>query len=206
MPLFSLSSVDRTSPNELPVIVSRLQSFYQGGAEEIAQNIGIHLAKPLVESLLAGFRAGFSMEMHAQNTLISLGEDNLIGRVYFRDLEGVVFSNKFRVERGLKPLFADIVNDELVWDGSSMRCWFNRNLDHDLGRVFEGALTVLVARGVLDTKQKSIAIASIRKVTRDAIRSADLENIARPGRVLPFSRAPWGNGTRPGHYFTTRFR
>ena len=206
MPLFSLSSVDRTSPDELPVIVSRLQSFYHGDAEKIAQNIGIHLVKPLVESLLAGFRAGFSMEMHAQNTLISLGDDNLIGRVYFRDLEGVVFSNNFRVERGLKPLFADVANDELIWGGKSMRCWFNRNIDHDLGRVFEGALAVLGARSVLDGKQKSIAIASIRKVTRDAVRSADLENIARPGRVLPFSRAPWGSGMRPGHYFSTRFR
>ena len=146
------------------------------------------------------------MEMHAQNTLISLGEDNLVGRVYFRDLEGVVFSNKFRVERSLKPLFPDVANDELLWEGSSMRSWFNRNIDHDLGRVFEGALTVLVARGVLDGKQKSIAIASIQKVTRDAIRSAGLESIAWPGRVLPFSRAPWGNGTRPGHYFSTRFR
>ncbi len=206
MPLFSLFSVDRTSPNDAPIIVSRLQSIYQGDAKEIAQNIGMQLAEPLVESLLAGFRAGFSLEMHAQNTLISLGENNLIGRVFFRDLEGVVFSNKYRVERSLKPLFSNIDNDELVWEGNSMRCWFNRNLDHDLGRVFEGALTVLVARGVLDGKEKSIAIASIRKVIRDAIRSAALANIAWPGRVLPFSRAPWGNGMRPGHYFATRFR
>jgi hypothetical protein len=206
MPLFSLFSVDRTSPNEPPIIVSRLQSMYQGDAREIAQNLGSQLAKPLIESLLAGFRAGFSLEMHAQNTLISLGENSLIDRVFFRDLEGVVFSNKFRVERGLQPLFADIDNDELVWDGNSMRSWFNRNLDHDLGRVFEGALTVLVARGVLDGKEKSVAIASIQKVIREAIRAAGLENIAWPGRVLPFSRAPWGNGLRPGHYFATRFR
>ena len=206
MPLFSLFSVDRTSPNEPPVIVSRLRSIYQGDAREIAQNIGTQLAKPLIESLLAGFRAGFSLEMHAQNTLISLDENNLIGRVFFRDLEGVVFSNNYRVERGLQPLFSNIDNDELVWEGNSMRSWFNRNLDHDLGRVFEGALTVLVARGVLDGKEKSIAIASIRKVIRDAIRSAGLENIAWPGRVLPYSRAPWGNGMRPGHYFSTRFR
>lgn len=206
MPLFSLFSVDRTSPDESPIIVSRLQSIYQGDAKEIARNIGMQLAQPLIESLLAGFRAGFSLEMHAQNTLISLGEKNLIGRVFFRDLEGVVFSNNFRVERNLEPLFSNTDNDELVWDGNSMRCWFNRNLDHDLGRVFEGALTVLVARGVLNEKEKNIAIASIRKVTRDAIRSAALTNMAWPGRVLPYSRAPWGNGMRPGHYFSTRFR
>ena len=206
MPLFSLFSVDRTSPNEPPVIVGRLQSIHQGDAKEIAKKLGTQLAQPLIESLLAGFRAGFSLEMHAQNTLVSLGEDNLIGRVLFRDLEGVVFSNKFRVERNLEPLFASIDNEELVWEGNSMRCWFNRNLDHDLGRVFEGALTVLVAQGVLDEKERSVAVASIRKVVRDTIQSADLANIAWPGRVLPFSRAPWGNGMRPGHYFATRFR
>jgi hypothetical protein len=206
MPLFSLFSVDRTSPNEPPIIVSRLQSIYKGGAREIAQNTGMQLAKPLIESLLAGFRAGFSLEMHAQNTLISVGENNLVERVLFRDLEGVVFSNKYRVQRGLRPLFSNINNDELVWKGNSMRCWFNRNLDHDLGRVFEGALAVLVTRGVLDEKEKRIAIASIRNVVREAIRSAGLAHIAWPGRVLPYSRAPWGNGMRPGHYFATRFR
>ena len=90
------------------------------------------------------------MEMHAQNTLCSIGENSLVDRVYFRDLEGVVFSDNFRIERGLEPLFSKYSNDELVWDGASMRVWFNRNLGHDVGRIFEGALDALRSDGLLD--------------------------------------------------------
>ena len=103
LPIFSLYSLDCKTPDEPPVIVRHLQKIYKDDSARIVGELGDQLAKPIVQSLLAGFRAGFALEMHAQNTLISLGENSLFERVYFRDLEGVVFSNKFRVDRGLTP-------------------------------------------------------------------------------------------------------
>jgi hypothetical protein len=206
LPLFSLYSKDRKAPDEEPVIVSHLRNIYRSDTARIAAELGPELARPLVEPLLAGFRAGFSMEMHAQNTLCSLGENTLIDRVYFRDLEGVVFSNNFRVERGLEPLFSNYNNDELIWEGKSMRRWFNRNLDHDLGRIFHGALEALMKFGVIDKGGRKVAVASIGRSVREIVYSAGLQSVNWPGRILPFSRAPWGNGLRLGHYFSTRFR
>ena len=206
LPVFSLYSMDRKTPGEPPVIVRHLQKIYKGDSARIVEELGDQLAKPIVQSLLAGFRAGFALEMHAQNTLISLGENSLFERVYFRDLEGVVFSNKFRVNRGLKPLFSNRNNSELVWQGKSMRRWFNRNLDHDLGRIFGCALDALSSYGMIDSKNKRKAVASIRKSVRQAVHSAKLKASNWPGSILPYSRAPWGNGLRLGHYFSTRFR
>lgn len=206
IPMFSLYSSDRRSPDEPPIIVSRMQAMYKGDTGRMVEELGAQLARPLVESLLAGFRAGFAMEMHAQNTLCSLGDNELIDRVYFRDLEGVVFSNKFRGDRGLEPLFKQYDNDELVWDGVSMQRWFNRNLDHDVGRIFDGVLDALLRHRMIDNKHERAAVRSIRNVVRQTIRSAGLTGFNRPGRLLPYSRAPWGNGLRPGHYFSTRFR
>ena len=206
LPVFSLYSTDRTKPAEPPLIVRRLQEIYGGDSAKKATELGDQLAKPLVQALFAGFRVGFAMEMHAQNTLFSLGEKCLFDRVYFRDMEGVVFSNKFRIDNGLQPLFSNHSNSELFWEGESMRRWFNRNLDHDLGRIFRCAVDVLLKYGVIDSREKIRAIASIRHTVRQAINSAELQALSWPGQFLPFSRAPWGNGLRPGDYFSTRFR
>lgn len=206
LPVFSLYSTDRTKPAEPPFIVRRLQEFYGGDSVKKATELGDQLAKPLVQALLAGFRAGFSMEMHAQNTLFSPGEKHLFDRVYFRDMEGIVFSNKFRTDRGLQPLFSNHKNTELLWEGKSMRRWFNRNLDHDLGRIFRCAVDVLLGYGVIDNMGKRTAIASIRQSVRQAIESAELRALDWPSQFLPYSRAPWGNGLRLGDYFRTRYR
>ena len=206
LPVFSLYSFDRNKPQQLPVIVRHLQYIYQGNSAALVADLGEQLAKPLVQSLLAGFRIGFSLEMHAQNTLFSPCEKSLFDRVYFRDLEGVVFSNKFRADRGLNPLFVNCENSELIWKGKSMRPWFNRNLDHDLGRIFGCSLDALLRHGVIDQRGKSIAVASIRNSVRKAVQAAELQATNWPGSIIPYSRAPWGNGLRPGHYFRTRFR
>jgi siderophore synthetase component len=66
-------------------------------------------------------RAGFSLEIHAQNTLLQLGADRLNEQVLFRDLEGVVFSDRYRRRQGLPALFANLVNEELLWTGDSVR-------------------------------------------------------------------------------------
>ena len=204
--VFSLYSSDRNKPEQPPVIVRHLQSLYKGNSTAMVAELGEQLAKPLVQSLLAGFRIGFALEMHAQNTLFSPSEKYIFDRVYFRDLEGVVFSNKFRADRGLAPLFSSCDNSELIWQGKSMRRWFNRNLDHDLGRIFGCSLDALLKHGMIDQSDKSIAVASIRNSVRQAVQLAELQATNWPGSVFPYSRAPWGNGLKPGHYFRTRFR
>ena len=206
MPLFSLYSADRTRPDEPPLIVRHLRKLYKGDAKRLAADLGNQLAGPLVQSLFAGFRAGYALEMHAQNTLFSQGDRELFDCVYFRDLEGVVFSNQQRIKCGLEPRFLNRCNAELHWQGKSMRRWFNRNVDHDLGRIFACSLDALLKFGLIDERRKKNAVASIRGSVRNAVKLAQLQGISWPGRVLPYSRAPWGNGLRPGHYFSTRFR
>jgi hypothetical protein len=206
MPAFSLYSNDRSAPEAPTAIAGSIRHRFGDDAAAAADRLGEELAAPLVGPVLAGFRAGFALEMHGQNTLLRLGRDMLIERVYFRDLEGVVFSDRFRVSRGLPPLFPGSGNPELLWDGDSMRRWFNRNIDHDLGRIFTGALDALCEAGVFARVDRARAVRSIRRTVRRLIRLAGLNGLAWPGRVLPVVRSPYGSGTRLGHYYRTRYR
>jgi len=206
IPVFSLYSKDRANPERDPIIVNRLTEMYGSDSSGAAKQFGTLFARPLIYSLIAGFRAGLSLEMHAQNTLISPGEDNIIDRVYFRDIEGAILFNGFRVERGLEPLLPD---SEAVLDSYSdapIQAFYNRNVDHDLGRIFTGALNALETSGYFGASERRLAVRSIRQTVRAAAKEGQLTEIDRPGRYLPFSRAPWGNGLRPGHYFSTRYR
>lgn len=206
LPVFSLYSKDRIRPQDPPLIVRYFQNLCRSDVPSLITNLGQQLAGPFVRLLFAGFKEGYSLEMHAQNTLISLGSSNLIDRVFFRDLEGVVMSNDFRVNRGLQPKLENYDNEELHWGGKSMRRWFNRNIDHDLGRIFDGSLDALLRFGLLDEYSKNEAIQSIRTTVRHEVNAAKLAAIDWPGRLFPYSRAPWGSGLKPGHYFRTRFR
>jgi hypothetical protein len=206
MPLFSLSSIDTGNPTAPTYIEHWLRGQYGENSQEAAGEFGFQLARPLLRSLFAGFRAGFSMEMHAQNVLIRPGGDSLIDRVYFRDLEGVVFSSRFRAERGLEPLFDNLDNDEIDDNRVSMTRWFNRNVDHDLGRVFSGALQALKSSGYFDERCQKIAVQTVRDTLRECVKDAELQSLNWPGRLLPVSRSPYGNGFSKGHYYSTRYR
>lgn len=204
VPLFSLTSLDPERGDSL--LSSWLRARYGEDMTLAASELGDQLARPLVRSLFAGFRAGFSLEMHAQNTLIAPGTTDLVETVYFRDLEGVVFSNAYRTERGLEPLFQGVDNAELKNESGSMVRWLNRNLDHDLGRVFDAALADLARSGLFGRQENRLAIRSIRRVVRQTVAEAGIERLFRPGRWLPISRSPYGNGLSKGHYYRTRYR
>jgi hypothetical protein len=206
MPLFSLFSPDPELLDGSSHIESKFKHLYGGDASSAAAEFGDQLARPLLRPLFAGFRAGFSLEMHAQNVLFLPGESALIDRVFIRDLEGVVFSNRYRVSHGLEPLFEEYDNAALVSDYKSMTRWFNRNVDHDLGRVFTGSLDALVQAGYFSERERTIAVQSIRKVMRQCVSDACLEHLNLQGRVLPVSRSPYGNGLSKGHYYRTRYR
>lgn len=205
MPLFSLFSPDPELGGGSH-IASALRRSYGDDAIAAAQGMGAELASPLLRPLFAGFRQGFSLEMHAQNVLIRPGDSTLIERVLIRDLEGVVFSNRFREAQGLEPLFEGLDNPALVADFRSMTRWFNRNVDHDLGRVFTASLDALVRDGYFGQRERSIAERSIRKAMRDCVRTAGVGHLDLPGRLLPISRSPYGNGLSKGHYYRTRYR
>ncbi len=205
-PLFSLYSVDPSAPNVDSHIVAKMKMLYGDKSEMAAVDLGSQLARPLVRSLFSGFRAGFSMEMHAQNVLIEPGSDSLINIVYFRDLEGVVFSNKYRIENLLPPLFVDCENSELDSNVGPMSRWFNRNVDHDLGRVFKASLIELARSGYFGKREYKLGVQSIRKVIRECVDEAGLSRLDRYGRLLPVSRSPYGSGLGKGHYYRTTFR
>jgi len=206
LPLFSLFSADPELPGAGSHIEFALRRLYGNNASRAAAEFGTQLASPLLRPLFAGFRAGFSIEMHAQNVLFSPGESTLIDKVYIRDLEGVVFSNRYRIAQGLDPLLEEFDNDALVSDFRSMTRWFNRNVDHDLGRVFTAALNSLVSSGYFGERDRETAILSIRRSARECVRKAGVGHLNRPGRVLPISRSPYGNGLSKGHYYRTRYR
>ena len=206
MPLFALFSPDPALDGAGSHIESTLRQLYGDDAARAAAQLGEQLARPLLRPLFAGFRAGFSLEMHAQNVLFRPGDAALIDRVYVRDLEGVVFSNRFRETLGLEPLFQDTNNTALVSAYRSMRRWFNRNVDHDLGRVFTASLDALVGSGYFGEPERAAAVRSIRRVARQCVREAGLGRLSAPGRFLPISRSPYGNGLSKGHYYRTRYR
>jgi len=206
LPLFSLSSVDRSRPGGKPLIQSLLEARFGSDTASAARAIGAEFARPLIRSLLAGFRAGFSLEMHAQNALVRPGSDRLVDRVLYRDLEGVVLSNAYRASRGLEPLFAGLDNPELNEPAMRFARYFSRNYDHDLGRVFRAVLKSLQAAGYFDQTLVRHAIRSIRHAFRAAVSEAGVADLAGVGRIIPISRAPYGNGLRLGHYFRTDFR
>lgn len=206
IPAFSLHSRDQTRPDQAPLILSCLDALYPSDEDAAAASLGPELAAPLVRSLLAAMRAGFALEMHGQNTLLVPGRQRLIDTVLFRDLEGVVFSNRFRVARGLEPLFTHSDNEELIWPGRSMIRWYSRNLDHDIGRILTATLEVLQSSSYLTKANMSVAVASIRRSVRDAVREAGLSRLHWPGRLFRVARSPYGKGLRPGDYYRCRYR
>jgi hypothetical protein len=206
MPLFALFSPDPALDDAGSHIEAELRRRYGADTASAAAEFGDELAAPLLRPLFAAFRAGFSIEMHAQNVLFRPGDTRLIERVYIRDLEGVVFSNRYRETQGLNRLFDDLDNTALVSDCRSMSRWFNRNVDHDLGRVFAASLDALSRSGYFGASERDLAIRSIRKVIRTEVRDAGIEHLNRAGRYLPISRSPYGNGLSKGHYYRTRYR
>lgn len=206
VPAFSLGSRDTSEPGSRPLIVDMLETHYGDDVEKAALEFGEQFALPLIRSLFAGFRAGFSLEMHAQNTLVEPGRDRLISTVHYRDLEGVILSNSFRSGRNLPELFTNTPNSEYCDESQKFSRLFNRNYDHDLGRIFLSVLSSLHSCGYFDQKQMRTAMQGIRLSFRSALRKAELSDLAGLGRVVPFSRAPYGDGFRLGHYFRTQFR
>jgi len=206
MPVFSLTSRDRQNPGELPFLVNFLADKYGASASAAAESLGRELAEPLIRAVVAGFRSGFSLEMHAQNTLIRPGAERLIEDVYFRDLEGVVASDSLRIAMGMPAIFTDSDNPELVAQDFSMRRLFNRNVDHDLGRIFQSAIKVLAHCQYFDGAACQIARKSIRASVRREIGRSHLKSLDFPSRFMPISRAPWGSGVKPGHWFRVNFR
>lgn len=206
MPLFSLFSPDDRLTEGDSHIDMALRRLYGDDSMRAADAIGEELARPLLRPLFAGFRHGFSVEMHAQNVLFRPGATALIERVYIRDLEGVVLSNSYRVSQGLEPIFEEFDNPALTGDQTPMTRWFNRNLDHDLGRVFTASLDALERSGYFGQQERARAVRSIRAATRQVVREAELGHLNWPGRWLPVSRSPYGNGLSKGHYYGTRYR
>jgi len=205
MPVFSLYSRSAMDSSGPPVMISIFRQ-YGWSPEMVANRLADWLARPILSTFLAGFRQGFSMEMHGQNTLISLLPGGQITKVYFRDLESVVFFPEIRIQQNLCQIDLAHLGPELFQEPRSPTRWFNRNLDHDIGRIFQWTLRVLEREGVFDRELSRIAARRIQLTARMLIDEFGLNSIARQGRWLPYSRTPYGNGLRRGHYYRTRFR
>lgn len=206
VPGFSLYSKDRQNDQNEPMIVTRMRNRFGANSAEAAECFGPDFAQPLVRSLIAGYRKGISLEMHAQNTLVRLGSDAAIKRVFVRDMEGAVVFNDYRSKRGLRALGSDLEHGLEAYTDASIKRLFNRNLDHDVGRIFTVTLRVLRQIGYFDESDVRSAVRSVRRVVRQSISDGNVMDICGLGRYLPLSRAPWGSGLRPGHYFRTHYR
>lgn len=205
VPLFSFYSRDAREPNRPPVLIERLDAI-AGGPAAAAVRYGELLAEPLAAGVLAGFQQGFALELHAQNAVAIPGTDRLIERVLFRDLESVVFFPDIRMRQGLAPAPLDTSDPELIQEPRDPVRWFNRNMDHDVGRILRWSLNILEREGYFGPAERRRATASIRRSVRGLVSEFGLGFLARQGRWLPYSRSPYGNGRRPGHYYRTRFR
>ena len=205
LPLFALYSRDLTDKSSPPLLLGELERR-RFGAHQAAACFGELIAEPLLRALFAGLDQGFALEMHGQNTLVSIGADSLINRVFFRDLEGVQFFPRWRASRGHPPLALDLDNPELQPRPATPHRWYNRNVDHDIGRTLRNCLAVLQRSGYFSRHDVAVAIRSCRATHRRVVREFHLGSIDRAGRWLPFSRAPFGTGLRRGDYFRTQFR
>ena len=206
LPLFSLYSRDASRPGDPPWLVTRLQERFDDPGEA-AEAFGDLLAVPLITPILAGFRAGFSLEMHAQNTLVKPAQGGaVVSQVLFRDLESVVVLPMLRSHFGLPPLELDTDNPEYFTEPPIASRWFNRNVDHDLGRSLRWSLRVLEREGYFSRHDVLVAGRSIRRAARRCIRQRGMNRLAGLGRWLPYSRSPYGSGRRPGHWYRTEFR
>lgn len=206
VPGFSLYSKDRQYAQHDPLIVRSMRNRFGENSAEAAERFGVDIARPLVRSLIAGFRKGIALEMHAQNTLVQLGSDAAIKRVFVRDMEGTVVFNDYRGKHGLEPLGSGLEHGLEAYTDASIKRLFNRNLDHDIGRIFTVTLRVLRQAGFFDESDSEAAVRSVRRVVRQAMSDGNVKDICGFGRYLPLSRAPWGSGLRPGHYFRTHYR
>jgi len=206
IPGFSLHSTDRRFPHKDPLVLRLLKSVHGFSSNEAAEMFGELFATPLLTSLFSAFREGFSLEMHPQNVLIGFNESGLIDEVYYRDLEGVVFSNYWRRSVGLPKLFDDNDNPELHMFDKRIRRYFNRNLDHDLGRFWMNLIDVLRNVDYFQPKDVRTAVHSVRRAVRSAIRAFGLGRLAFWGRLLRFAPSPYGHWYSPGHYLRCYFR
>jgi hypothetical protein len=121
-------------------------------------------------------------------------------------MEGTVVFNDYRRRHGLEPLGQGLQHELEAYTDASIKRLFNRNLDHDIGRIFSGTLRVLKQTDFFDDSDIEAAIRSVRHAVRQAISDGNVMDVCGLGRYLPLSRAPWGSGLRPGHYFRTQYR
>lgn len=206
IPGFSLHSRDSRFPQRDPLVLRLLKSVHGFSGNEAAQMFGELFATPLLTSLFSAFREGFSLEMHPQNFLIGFTESGFIENIYYRDFEGVVFSNYWRRSIGLPELFDDNDNPELHMFDRRIGRYFNRNLDHDLGRFWMNLIDVLRNVGYFQSEDVRIAVHSVRRAVRSAVRDFGLGRLAFWGRLLRFAPSPYGHWYSPGHYLRCYFR
>lgn len=206
IPAFSLSSLDKRDISREIMCITILRQAQETTGTTSSELFGEVFARPLFEGLLSAFLQGFSLEMHMQNTLFQFASNGFVENIIYRDLEGVVFSNKFRVAHGLLPLFKGIDNAALHQDSHKFRRFFNRNLDHDVSRILENILDANLEQGYWTQQEVTVAIKSVRRVFREVLARYGLVAWALLPRLFKISRSPYGNGTRRFHYYKCRFR
>jgi hypothetical protein len=204
VPLFAMFSRDAARPGEPLILIRELNRLGMAPAQA-ARQYGELLALPLLRAACAGFDQGFSLELHAQNALARLGGENLIDEVLFRDLESVLYFPDYRRGRGHAPLSFEH-NPELLQEPHIPSRWFNRNIDHDIGRIIRGSLQALQREKFFSAADCRAATLSCRRAHRAVVQEFALRDIDWPASWLRVSRSPYGSGLRRGHYYRPEFR
>ena len=206
VPAFSLTSPDQRDHDKEILAVTILKNASRVNGQNPIDLFTSIFVKPLVESLFSAFEQGFSLEMHMQNVLFYFNDRGQTEKIFYRDMEGVVFSNKYRASRGLPKLFKYNENPELLKDEHLFPYFFNRNLDHDIGRIIQNLLYALRITGFFSNKEILLAKKYTKRVIRSSIKKYGFEKFSFWNNLLKISRSPYGNGTRIHHYYFCRFR
>ncbi len=206
IPAFSLSSPDQLCLKREALAITILKKAHVSTGIEPSMLFGKVFAKPLIASLLSGFKQGFSLEMHMQNVLFGLNNSGMIDSVLYRDLEGVIFSKKFRKKKNLSEIFKGDNNPQLHLHGNIIARFFNRNYDYDVGRIFDNILFALKQYGYFNAKDVQQATKSVQQIFKKEVEKAGIKRWNYLAYLFKLSRTPYGNGTRPCHYYKCSFR
>lgn len=206
IPGFSLFSRDQRFPERDPICVDLVKNSTNHNADQVARDFGKMYAKPLIDALFSAMREGFALEMHGQNFLVTLKENGAINKVYYRDLEGVIFSSEFRKKSGLANLGLNEENQEMKTSFKRYKLFFNRNFDHDLGRFWRNLLDSFKQTGYFNDTNIKIAVNSIRATARISAKEFDVEDLFKCGSLFRFALGPYGPWYRRSSYLSCMFR
>lgn len=130
LPYFSLYSRDLLKPKDLPIQLQLLELYNTRDKLDLFLNLMI---RPLLASWIEVLsKTGLLLELHGQNTLITLNENNRLGKIICRDFQGTYSDPLFRNDLGLTQFEKHVIGDE---DGITRQEQYSHVYDDMIGNL-----------------------------------------------------------------------